>query len=176
LALRVILLHRGDHQVALFIKLDADVLNILISELSHQRFKLESLGRTVGVAVICCGVLLPVAWSIKDVEDLLSGARSPVLVEAFPLPTDHILREIASASCLDPGNKSFERANIVCELMNGKPFCITMVAVSHEADSDLEISVCAVYNILNYLLKSGFGSLDPAAHGASAVEEETDLE
>jgi len=50
-----------------------------------------------------------------------------------------------------------------------------MISVSHEADSYLEISVCAVNNILDNLLKSGLGSLDPASHGAGAVKEETNF-
>jgi hypothetical protein len=134
----VILFHGSNHQFALFIKLDADVLDVLVSELSHQRLKLESFRRTVRVAVIaCCGVLFPVARSIEDVEHLLGGAGSPILVEALPLSSDNIFWEIATASCLDIGNKILELGDIVCELMNGKPFCIAMVAVSHETDSDL---------------------------------------
>jgi hypothetical protein len=101
LALWVILLHGSDHQVTLIIKLDADVLDVLIPELSHQRLKLESFRRTSRVAVIPCAVLLPMTRSIKDVENLLGRTCSPILVKTLSLPSDNIFREIASPSSLD---------------------------------------------------------------------------
>ena len=174
----MILLHGIYHQVTFFIELDADVLDVLVPKLSHQRLKLIAFGRTVGVIVKSYIVLFPVARSIKDVENLFSRTQSPVLVEALSLSADDIFRKITTSVSLDSRNKLLELCDIVCKLMNSKPLIlrILMISVSHKADSDLEISVGAVNDILYNLLKSGFGSLDPTSHGCGAVEEETNLE
>ena len=67
----MVILHRCDHFVALLVQFDAGVSYIVVFEFPHQSLKVKAVGGAVGVVVPAVTILLTVAGSIEDMEDLL---------------------------------------------------------------------------------------------------------
>jgi len=83
------------------------------------------------------------------------------LVEALSESTDNILGSIASSLGLHILDILFHVINIICESFDGESVSVTVVSVSNKADSNIELSIIVVDNIVNNLFESILCSSNP---------------
>ena len=97
-------------------------------------------------------------------EDLFLGVAGPSLIQALPEATNDIFWCVSSPLCLNIGDILFHVVDFVSKTLNGESIIVTMVTVANETDSDFELALVVIDNILHNLFKGVLGSTNPRAH------------
>jgi uncharacterized protein YejL (UPF0352 family) len=77
---------------------------------------------------------------------------------------------------LDVLDVLFHVINIVSKSSNGESISIAVISVANEADSNIELSLIVVNNIVDNLLECILCSSNPRAHGAGTIEEQSNFQ
>lgn len=172
--LLVVLVKDFEHFVSVSSHLYSTEVDTLFSELFYLLLHKSTLRISLGI-VISIGLLSLILCSMAGritKEDRIFAPRLPALLESVFEPSSDILWSISTSKSI---KLAYEFLTVFYVRAKWKDLrnliSIAVIPIGNNGDSDLDVKVL-VSNTVDNRLDLLLTSVDPAAHGASAINDE----